>query len=592
MTSPGGSGSSSSTALKRYGPLIGIVVVLAVIAGVVIISGGGSDDPSSTATSDTTGASASGDPATDVATPIVYADAEAAGQEGDTTWVDNCDPETGRIMIPSVYAPPCVPAFPEGTDNGGATSPGVTADTITIVSYTPPANADITSALGGATDEPADVLQTRKDFVTMLQQTSETYGRAVEVIEFEGTGPGDDAVAAQADAVNIVENLKPFAVLNGPAQTPVFAEEMARNKIICIGCGLGLPDQFAQENAPYIWGITPSTEQFLTNFTGYIQNTLLGKKAEFAGDPAMHEQERRFGVVHFEQDPPVFTALTDRIAECGAEQGYNAAVTETYEFEIGKLPERAATVIAKMKAEGVTTVIFLGDPLMPIYLTQQATAQDYHPEWLIAGTVFTDTAALGRLYDQDQWAHAFGVSNLSARTPREISGAYQMHEWYFGRPPAASKTSGVILPGLSQLFLGIHLAGPDLTPQTYQAGLFKAPASGGGPTSPLVSYGPDSGFKMIGENCELDAPRPDYYAIDDTVEIWWDAEATGPDESGKDGKGLWVYANGATRYGPGQMPTGDSRAFDREDTVTIYDAIPDADKVPDYPSPAASTSGS
>ena len=71
-------------------------------------------------------------------------------------------------------------------------------------------------------------------------------------------------------------------------------------------------------------------------------NSLLGKKAEFAGDPAMHEQERKFGVVHFEQDPPVFSALTERLAECGAEQGYNAAVTETYEFEIGKLPERAA----------------------------------------------------------------------------------------------------------------------------------------------------------------------------------------------------------------------------------------------------------
>jgi hypothetical protein len=589
MTSPGGNGSSSSSPLKRYGPLVGIVVVLVVIAGVVVLSGGDSDTTDQTATSDTTG-SATSEPGAVVDTPQTYADAKAAGTEGDTTWVDNCDPETGRIKIPSVYAPPCVPAF-DG-DNGGATSPGVTADTITVVSYTPPPNADITSALGGAADEPPDILQTRKDFVKMLQETSETYGRTVELIEFQGTGPGDDAVAAQADAVNIVENLKPFAVLNGPAQTPVFAEEMARNKIICISCGLALPDSFTQEHAPYIWGITPSAEQFLTNFTGYVVNSLLGKKAEFAGDPAMRDQTRKFGVVHFEQDPPVFTALTERLRECGAEQGYNAAVTETYEFEIGKLPERAATVIAKMKAEGVTTVMFLGDPLMPIYLTQQATAQDYHPEWVIAGTVFTDTSTLGRLYDQEQWAHAFGVSNLAARTPREISGAYQLHEWYFGTPPVASKNAAVILPPLSQLFLGIQLAGPDLNPQTYQAGLFAAPASGGGPTTPLVSYGPDSGFKMIGENCELDAPRPDYFAIDDTVEIWWDAEATGVDESGKDGKGMWVYAKNAKRYGPGQMPVGDSNAFVRDDTVMVYDQIPEEDQVPDYPSPAGATAGS
>ena len=590
MTSPGGNGSTSSSALKRYGPLIGIVVVLAVIAGVVVLSGGDSDT-TDTATSDTaaSGGSSSTDPTSAVDTPMTYAAAEAEGKAADTTWVDNCDPETGRIKLPTVYAPPCVPKF-EG-DNGGATSPGVTADKITVVSYTAPPNADVTAALQGAADDPPLVLETRKDFVSMLQETTETYGREVEVVEFEGTGPGDDAVAAQADAVNIVENYKPFMVLGGPAQTPVFAEEMARNKIICVSCGLALPDQFTQDNAPYIWGITPSAEQFLTNFTGYVVNSLNGRKAEFAGDPALQEQTRKFGVVHFEQDPPVFSSLTERLAECGAKQGYESAVTETYEFEIGKLPERAATVIAKMKAEGVTTVMFLGDPLMPIYLTQQATAQDYHPEWVIAGTVFTDTTALGRLYDQGQWAHAFGVSNLSARTPREISGAYQLHEWYFGRPPTAAKTAGVILPPLSLLFLGVQLAGPDLNPETFKAGLFKAPASGGGPTTPLISYGPDSGFKMIGDNCELDAPRPDYYGIDDTTEIWWDAEATGVDEQGKEGKGMWVYANNAKRYGPGQMPVGESNAFVKDNTVMIYDAVPDEDKAPDYPPPAASSSG-
>jgi hypothetical protein len=590
MTSPGGNGSASSSALKRYGPLIGIVVVLAVIAGVVVLSSGGSDDGGQTATSGTnessstsTGGSEAGE-----APVLTYQAAEAAGTAASTTWVDNCDPETGRIEVPSVYAAPCVPAF-EG-DNGGATSKGVTADTIKIVNYTPPPNADITGALQGAADEPEKVIQTGKDFVVMLQDLMETYGRTVVVEEFQGTGAGDDAVAAQADATDIVE-MEPFAVLGGPAQTRVYAEEMARAQIICIGCGLALPDSFTQEHAPYIWGVQPSAEEFLTNFSGYVQNSLLGRKATFAGDEAMHDKERVFGVVHFEQDPPVFNELTERLAECGATRGYEAAVTETYEFEIGKLPERATTVIAKMKAAGVTTVLFLGDPLMPIYLTQQATAQDYHPEWVIAGTVFTDTTALGRLYDQDQWAHAFGVSNLAARTPREISGSYQLHEWYYGKPPVAEKTSGVILPPLNQLFLGIHLAGPNLTPATYRDGLFAMPAAGGGPTTPTISYGPDAGFKMIGENCELDAPRPDYFAIDDTVEIWWDADATGVDEQGKEGKGMYVYANEGKRYGPGQMPAADSNAFKDENTVMIFEQVPPEDRAPDYPSPAASSAG-
>ena len=32
-----------------------------------------------------------------------------------------------------------------------------------------------------------------------------------------------------------------------------------------------------------------------------------------------------------------------------------------------------------MKSAGVTTIVFMGDPLMPIYLTKAASDQNYHP---------------------------------------------------------------------------------------------------------------------------------------------------------------------------------------------------------------------
>lgn len=577
MTNPSRA-SGRSSALKRYGPLAAIAVVLVALGSVVVLSGGNGETAKDT--------SGPGAVTTDgVATPIIYEDAVAAGTADDVTWVDNCDTATGRIMMPSAYAAPCVPKF-EG-DNGGSTSPGVSADTITVVVYTARPNADVLAALQGA-DDPELVVETRRDYTTMLQDLTETYGRTVEVVEFTGSGAADDATAALADAVDIAESYEPFAVLGGPALTPVFAEEIARREIFCLGCALGLADEFAQQHAPYIWGTQPSPEQFLVNLSDYILDSLVGRKAEFAGDPALREKERVFGVAHFEQDPPVFTALTERIEECGSEAGYESAVTETYAFDIGKLPERATTIVAKMKAEGVTTVIFMGDPIMPTYLTQQATQQDYYPEWIIAGTVLTDTTRMARGYDQAQWKSAFGLSNLSARTPRELSGAYALHEWYFGRPPAAPRTTALSFAPLSQLFLGIHMAGPELTPETYTAGLFNYPASGGGPTTPAVSYGPDSGFNVLGEDCEFDTPLTDYNGIDDTVEIWWDAEAVGPDEQGKEGTGMWAYANGGRRYGPGEMPGGPSNAFVREDSVTGFDALPAEDLAPDYPSPYVS----
>ena len=50
--------------------------------------------------------------------------------------------------------------------------------------------------------------------------------------------------------------------------------------------------------------------------------------------------------------------------------------------------------------------------MFPTFLTKEATAQGYFPEWVVLGYAYTDTAVFGRQYDQKQWAHAFGVSLL------------------------------------------------------------------------------------------------------------------------------------------------------------------------------------
>ena len=355
---------------------------------------------------------------------------------------------------------------------------------------------------------------------------------------------------------------------------------------MCIACGASVPDQSYQDHAPYMWGQGPSTEQYLGNFAEFVSNRVLGGKAEFAGTRSSSDKDRVIGSVNFDLDPPVFNVIRERILECGGTLGYEPKVSETYLFDMGKLPDRAATIIAKLKAEGVTTVIFLGDPIMPIYLTQQATAQDYYPEWIIAGTALTDTTALARRYDQEQWTHAFGLSNLSARTPRELAGSYQLHEWYFGKPPVAINTNGIILPPLNQLFLGIHMAGPDLTVETFRDGLFNYPTSGGGPTTPEVGYGPDTGFTMYGPNCEPDLPRPDFLTTNDTTEIWWDAAGDRRRRAGQGGHGHVDLRQRRQALRPGEMPDTPTDAFKRENTVTLFAAVPAEDQAPEYPSPA------
>ena len=51
---------------------------------------------------------------------------------------------------------------------------------------------------------------------------------------------------------------------------------------------------------------------------------------------------------------------------------------------------------------------------------------------------------------------------------------------------------------------------------------------------------------------------------------------------------MWTYANGGKRYGPGEMPKTPTDAFKKENTVTLFDAVPAEDQAPEYPSPNAS----
>lgn len=562
-----------SSVFARYGPIVAIFAVLALMAGLEVANRnrviGSSAAPVATG-----GSSASGLPPT-------FDEARDQGLLQD--WGDRCDPDTGRVRMPTVYAPPCVPVFTG--DNGGSTYQGVSGDTIRVVNYIASTQGDLGALLQGIIDPPALVRQSERDYLAMLSALHETYGRRIELVNFEASGGPDDAVAARADAIKVAEEIKPFASLNGPMLTTAYANELASRGIICIECGMSVPDSTYQQNAPYMWGSAATPEEFLVNVSDFVVNRLVGRPAEFAGDPTMTTHTRVFGTVHLEQDPPVFSEVERITSEKGADRGWVSKLIETYTLDLAKAPERAATIVAHLKDAGVTTVVFLGDPLMPIYLTQQATRQGYFPEWVVTGTAFTDTTVFGRRYDQQQWRHAFGVSPLPVRMPRDESDAWVLHQWWYGRPPAAETSAPLVYTALSFLLRGIHLAGPDLTPATFRDGLFRWPPTGGGATTPYISYG-DHGFYTFGDG----SPRPDYLGVDDMAEIWWDGDASGPDETGAGGKGMWRSVDGGKRHLPGAFTPGETQMFEMDGSVTTFDRAsrPERDRAPDYPPPPGS----
>jgi hypothetical protein len=561
-------------AAKRYGPIAAVVVL---IAGAVVLFGGGGDDDG-----DGDAAAPSGSATNEeliLAGPMTPERAELEGVDvADIDFGPTCDTATGRIMLPSVYAPPCVEPF-DG-DNGGATSPGVTEDEVTVVFYqTDPALDPLTTAtLGGAGAQidPESARETVSDFVDLYNDMFETYGRTVVVESFTGSGAPSDAAAARADAIAIAE-MEPFAVVGGPLQaSPVFASAIASEGIVCgPGCALALNEDIVAEFEPLIWqaGTTPNQSSALA--AEMIGNLAGPGPAELAGDEALHDEERVYGLLHYDtpdgDHQPVFEALRDALAD----NGVDLEVDIEFTLDLARAQENARTNIGRLMDAGVTTVIYYGDPLTPASLTEEATAQGYFPEWILGPSTLMDTTIFGRQTDPEQWQNGFGMSLVGARGEQSTNGAFLTYEWAFGREPANTNVN-VFEPYLRTIFNGVHLAGPDLTPETFRDGLFRYPVSGGGPTEVQVSRG-DHGVW----------PDFDWGGTDDMAIIWFDPEATGEDEVGNEGTGMYRYANGGQRYTIGNLPTSLEEAglFDVDASVTVFDEVPEEDRAPDYPPP-------
>ena len=252
----------------------------------------------------------------------------------------------------------------------------------------------------------------------------------------------------------------------------------------------------------------------------------------------------------------------DRVAEKklrDAHVNLASPVDLAYTLNLTTLPTQAATLAEKLKTSGATSVVFAGDPIMPIYLTKACATIGYFPEWIITGIVLTDTSAPGPLLRRERVvARVRRVQPGRSRSPSAAGDADHLYRWWYGANTSpASLAAPAILPAYQQFFTGVQLAGPHLTPQTYTEGLFRAPPTGGGPTSPLQAYGYQGA-----------APHPSYSSPADYTFLWYDATAKGPDEEGTVGSGLMQYVNGGARYKAGVVPTGPVPMFSTAGAVT------------------------
>ena len=351
---------------------------------------------------------------------------------------------------------------------------------------------------------------------------------------------------------------------------------MASAGIVCLGgCAGALPQDIVDANKPYLWATGPTPNQAAALSAEMIGKLAGPGPAELAGDPAMQEQDRKYAIVHYNTEDGAHTPVFESMRDALAEQGIELETDIEYLLDPSRIQETARTLVSRLESAGVTTVIFYGDPLMPDALTTEATAQDYQPEWILGPSLLADTTVFARLTDMEQWSHGFGISAVGARGTLEDSNAFRIYQWAYGTLPP-NNTANVLEPPLRTIFTGIHLAGPELNPESFRDGLYRYPPSGGGPTEPQISRGEHGFFDDI-----------DLGGVDDGTLIWFDPDAEGPDEVGNQGQGMDRYALGGKRYTfDEETPTlEDSGLFDDASSITVYDEVPEEDRVPDYPPP-------
>ena len=435
-----------------------------------------------------------------------------------------CTP--GARQVPwSDYGPLCVPAF--HGNNGGATSHGVTPTTITVTYRLSNSGeaAAVNAAAQGAFPSQQAVLSDLLTYIGYFNKQFELYGRQVVVKQFTGQGDwveelqDQDLQAAQADAVTAYGD-GAFADISQAidVSTEPYAQDLAAEHVISIG-GVVASQTFLQENAPYVYTVVPTLTD-LGNFEGsLVCDRMAGLPAQFAGDPSLQGKTRVFGIINPENPDYQSTGqiVQNDLQACGAP----VAKHITYSINVPTLATQDTSIIAQMKAAGVTTIICgICDDISQLFLTEAASAQDYHPELVTTD----DGDGYGQLYAQDVYKSALGPGEgLGTISASEAYKVFKLADP--GGTPAETSRLAAVYGVALQLFDSLQAAGPDLTPSSFEAAEFGLPGS---------LPGGDLGTWQFGSN--VFSPQANYPLA------WYDPGAT---STLNGAKGAWQTCSGS-----------------------------------------------
>lgn len=497
--------------------------------------------------------------------------------------------DDGKLAYPYPQRLPCTAPLKKGQSNGGATSMGVTADTIKIVLFLGThAQQDAERSRPGssapidlATNQPAYFEDSFPPWQEAMSHNFNSWGRELEFVTVTPTGT--DEAAQRADALRVAEE-EPFAVfVNVPVTAgggQVFASELVAKKIIVFFGGI--TNEEAGEQAPYRYLGGFDTNAAVINTVTFAARQLQGETAKWSGDYV--DEERVFGAVYPESG--IDWEWFDRTA---TKEKLEVATTVEYTVPLDtsqttpKAQEEAPTIAAKLKDGGVTSVLLFTSFQMNQALLKAADDLDYHPEWVFSGMSAQDIEITARILQgiaPEQMEHVFGLGNLPLYVDAINDPQRAWFDWYWGgdRGIYSAATFGT----LHQFNGAMSLAGPKLTPETFQQGMYAMPLRGGAASKQLQSF-------MTGLGPTPNLPYDVYSQVGlDYAIMWWS-----PTDEGKgkiifdDGVGRFRYIDGGKRYTvsikAANFKRGEPKLFDLSNSIAQFDELPASDVAPQFP---------
>jgi substrate-binding family protein len=408
------------------------------------------------------------------------------------------------------YSPPC---FELTGDNGGETSPGVTADSVRI-GYRITADPHLLVLLARAAgypfeEDPEDLVRTAEGLIDYFNEHFQFYGRQLELVQVEGQGSilteftGGGRENARSDALRASE-ANVFADVTGLTQP--YAEALARRHIVNVGAPY-MSREWFESQRPYSWSNFPDCSVAAETAVNYGISVVFGEAARFAGGD-LANRERRVGVIAPNNDE--YQECVDHAVELAEGAGFEFALREDYTLDIAQIQAQATSLLGELRRNDITSIACGCDPLMVLYLSTLAEQQGYYPEWLNLGVGFTDLDIVGQIIASQsgsQMSRAFGGSPWGAAVTPDMSVGYQAYKSV--RDDEPSQLVDLVFAQLYQLVIGIQMAGPDLTPESFETGMFAYPGGNG-------QFG------------RWDFSEGEYTGVQDAREIWWDPAAPSP----------------------------------------------------------------